>query len=257
VLPPLLSLNANHPVWARAVAAVTQLRTKAVFLAKLTSSPSSRLEDRLETLEQRNKLAALVQPLARLQGLLAAPEVPPFMLYMALCEQLGPLSMLKPGAVPIQPPRWQHADPASCFDVVLEEIEDLLGEVSQEWRSLVFGFDGRAFKMAGESLPKGSHFYVGLRGQTDAELTQWMNGAVIGSETIWTSLSDRRVLGAARKKVEQVEELGLRASSGYTLYAIELSDNFIVADQALLISNANESKLSPRPREIVLFEKSK
>jgi type VI secretion system protein ImpJ len=187
---------------------------------------------------------------------LAAPDVSAFALYMVLCEQLGPLAMLKPGAVPIQPPKWQHGDPAYCFEVVLNEIEDLLGEVSQEWRSLIFGFDGRVFSLPGESLTKAAYFYIGLRGQTDAELTQWMNGAVIGSETIWTSLSDRRVLGAARKKVEQVEELGLRASSGYTIYAIEMSENFIVADQPLLISNANESKLAPRPREIVLFEKA-
>lgn len=256
-LPPLLSLSANHPVWMRTLGVLTQLRNKATFIAKLTGSPSSRLEDRIDSLEQRSKLAALVQPLARLQGLLAAPELPPFLLYMALCEQLGPLSTLKAGALPIQPPRWQHSDPASCFDVVLAEMEDLVGEVSQEWRSIVFGFDGRAFRMAGEQLPKGTHFYVGLRGQTDAELSQWMSGAIIGSETISTSLSDRRVLGAARKKVEQVEELGLRASSGYTLYAIEFNDSFIVADQALFIGNANESKLSPRPREIVLFEKSK
>lgn len=257
VLPPLLSISATHPVWGRALAAATQLRTKAVFLAKFSNSHSSRLEDRLEALEQRNKLTALVQPLANLHAVLAAPEVPPLTLYMALCAQLGPLSLLKTGAVPIQPMRWQHADPAPCFDSVLTEIEDLLGEVSQEWRSLVFSFDGRAFSMAGESLPKGTQFYVGLRGQTESELTQWMNGAVIGSETIWTSLTDRRVLGAARKKVDQVEELGLRASSGYTLFAIEFSENFIVADQPLLISNANESKLSPRPREVVLFEKSK
>jgi type VI secretion system protein ImpJ len=256
VLPPLLSISSGHPVWGRTLAAVTQLRTKAVFLAKLTSSPSSRLEDRLEALEQRNRLASLVQPLAKLQGVLAAPDVSAFALYMVLCEQLGPLAMLKPGAVPIQPPKWQHGDPAYCFEVVLNEIEDLLGEVSQEWRSLIFGFDGRVFSLPGESLTKAAYFYIGLRGQTDAELTQWMNGAVIGSETIWTSLSDRRVLGAARKKVEQVEELGLRASSGYTIYAIEMSENFIVADQPLLISNANESKLAPRPREIVLFEKA-
>ena len=83
-----------------------------------------------------------------------------------------------------------------------------------------------------------------------------MSGAVIGSQTIWTALTDRRVLGAARKKVEAVEELGLRSSSGYTLFAIEFNENFIVSDQPLLISNANESKTSPRPREIVLFEKS-
>jgi type VI secretion system protein ImpJ len=256
VLPPLLSISSNHPVWIRTLSVVTQIRTKAVFLAKLTSSPSSRLEDRLEALELRNKLAALVEPLARIQALLSAPDVPPFLLYMAICEQLGPLSMLRPGAVPIHPPKWQHSDPASCFDVVLREIEDLVLEVSQEWRSIVFNFDGTAFSMPGETLPKASKFYIGLRGQTDEELCKWMGGAVIGSQTIWTALTDRRVLGAARKKVEMVEELGLRSSSGYTLFAIELNENFIVADQPLLISNANESKASPRPREIVLFEKS-
>jgi type VI secretion system protein ImpJ len=138
----------------------------------------------------------------------------------------------------------------------MNEIEDLMGEVSQEWRSVVFGFDGHVFSLPGENLPKGSEFYVGLRGQSDAELTQWMNGAVIGSQTVWTLLSDRRVLGVARKKVDQVESLGLRSSSGYTIFSVELRETFIVADQPLLISNVNEEKLFPRPREIVLFEKA-
>ena len=110
--------------------------------------------------------------------------------------------------------------------------------------------------MPGENLPKAQEFFVGLRGQTDAELTQWMNGAVIGSQSVWTLLSDRRVLGVARKKVEQVEALGLRSSSGFTIFSVELRETFIVADQPLLISNVNESKLFPRPREIVLFEKA-
>jgi type VI secretion system protein ImpJ len=112
------------------------------------------------------------------------------------------------------------------------------------------------FSLPGERLPKSAYFYIGLRGQTDAELTQWMNGAVIGSQTVWTLLSDRRVLGVSRKKVEQVEELGLRASSGYTIFSVELRESFIVTDQPLLISNVNEANLSPRPREIVLFEKA-
>jgi type VI secretion system protein ImpJ len=256
VLPPLLSISSSHPVWIRTLALATQLRTKAVFLAKLTSSPSSRLEDRLEALELKNKLTSLVEPLAKLQALLTASEIPPFLLYISLCEQLGPLSMLKPGAVPIHPPTWQHSDPYVCLDSVLSELEELVLEVSQEWRPIVFNFDGKVFSIPGENLPNSTKFYLGLRGQTEEELIKWMNGAVIGSQTIWTSLTDRRVLGAARKKVEQVEEFGLRSSSGYTLFSVELNDNFIVPDQLLLISNANESKTAPRPREIVLFEKS-
>ena len=255
-LPPLLSLTPEHPIWQSVVHIVAQLRIKALFLAKLTSSPSSRMEERLDALEQRNKLSALVQALAGLQAVLTAPEVHPFLLYVSLCHQLGVLSTLRPGAVPIQAPRWQHEDPLASFEPVLAEIEDLMAEVSQEWRPLVFGFDGQVFSLPGERLPKSSHFYIGLRGQTDAELTQWMNGAVIGSQTVWTLLSDRRVLGVSRKKVEEVEELGLRASSGYTIFSVELRESFIVLDQPLLISNVNEANLIPRPREIVLFEKA-
>jgi type VI secretion system protein ImpJ len=82
-----------------------------------------------------------------------------------------------------------------------------------------------------------------------------MAGAVIGSRTIWTSLSDRRVLGAARARIDEAPELGLRASSGYTLFSVEVAASFIVADQAILISNANESVLAQRPHEVVLFIK--
>jgi type VI secretion system protein ImpJ len=255
-LPPLLSLSPVHPIWQSVVHIVAQLRVKAMFLAKLTSSPSSRLEERLDALEQKSKLSALVQALAGLQAVLSAPEVPPFLLYTTLCNQLGVLSTLRPGAVPIQVPRWQHDDPLSAFEPVLAEIEDLMAEVSQDWRPVVFGFDGNVFSLPGDRLPKSAHFYIGLRGRTDAELTQWMNGAVIGSQTVWTLLSDRRVLGVSRKKVDQVEELGLRASSGYTIFSVELRDSFIVMDQPLLISNVNEANLIPRPREIVLFEKA-
>ena len=255
-LPPLLSLSAEHPIWQSVTHIITQLRIKALFLAKLTSSPSSRLEERLDALEQRHKLSALVQALAGLQAVLTAPEVPPFLLYTSLCQQLGVLSTLRPGAVPIQVPRWHHDDPLVSFEPVLAEIEDLMAEVSQDWRPVVFGFDGNVFSLPGDRLPKATHFYVGLRGQSDAELTHWMNGAVIGSQTVWTLLSDRRVLGVSRKKADQVEELGLRASSGYTIFSVELRESFIVTDQPLLISNVNEANLIPRPREIVLFEKA-
>ena len=94
-LPPLLSLSAEHPIWQSVTHIITQLRIKALFLAKLTSSPSSRLEERLDALEQRHKLSALVQALAGLQAVLTAPEVPPFLLYTSLCQQLGVLSTLR------------------------------------------------------------------------------------------------------------------------------------------------------------------
>ena len=96
---------------------------------------------------------------------------------------------------------------------------------------------------------------VGLRGQPERELTAWMAGAVIGSQTVWTSLSERRVLGAARQRIDDAPELGLRSSAGYTLFGIDVADTFIVPGQPLVISNANETSAMQRPHEMVMFLK--
>jgi type VI secretion system protein ImpJ len=182
--------------------------------------------------------------------------VQPLPLYLALCAQLGALTTLRPGAVPLMPPAYDHGDSAAMFDTVLTALSSLVAEVSQEWKTCTFEFDGKVFAL--DVQPEwlaGSRIVVGLRGRPESEAMQWMRGAAIGSKTVWTSLTDRRVSGAARVKIDVAEELGLRASSGYTLFSIELSEQFIVPDQPLLISNPNESLLAQRPQEVVLFIK--
>ena len=236
-LPALLTVPRDADVHMRAVRLVTQMRSKAAFLAKQTASPSSRLEDRMSMLA------------------LGSPECPPYRLFGALCAQLGPLSLLRPGAVPLQPPDWNPADPLSAFDPVLKSVEDLVGEVSQDWRTHVFGFDNRTFTLELQPQWLGKRLVVGLRGQTERDHVAWMAGAVIGSRTVWTTLSDRRILGAPRKQIEEAADLGVRSSSGYTLFSIDVSDNFIVADQPLVVSNTNETSTSQRPQEVVLFTK--
>ena len=47
----------------------------------------------------------------------------------------------------------------------------------------------------------------------------------------------------------------MRSSVGYTLFSIEVSSETIVAGQALVISNSNESRAAVRPQELVLFIK--
>jgi len=254
-LPAMLDVPAASTVRQRAQHLVTQMRNKAVFLARQTAQPSSRTEDRINLLEQKARLSSLILNLPVLEALLRSPSVHPMPLYLALCAQLGPLATLRPGAVPIMPPAYDHADTAPAFDAVLTALADLVGEVSQEWKTCVFGFDGQAFSLAMQAEWLGARLVIGLRGQPEREATQWMAGAVIGSQTVWTSLTDRRVLGAPRSRIDAAPELGLRASAGYTLFSVEVSDEFIVAGQALLISNANESLQTQRPQEVVLFIK--
>lgn len=254
-LPAMLELPAAAAVLQRAQQLATQMRNKAVFLARQTAQPSSRTEDRINMLEQKARLASLILNLPLLEALLRNPVLHPLSLYLALCAQLGPLATLRPGAVPIMPPAYDHADGGPAFDTVLSALTDLVGEVSQEWKTCVFNYDGQAFALAMQADWLGARLVIGLRGQPEREATQWMAGAVVGSQTVWTSLTDRRVLGAPRTRIDAAPELGLRASAGYTLFSVEVSDEFIVAGQALLISNANESLQAQRPQEVVLFIK--
>lgn len=254
-MPALLEVSPGSPLKSRAQMLAAQMRSKAAFLAKQTAVPSSRIEDRLNMLEQRERLAHLSSMLPLLEAVLSSPVVTPYALFLALCAQLGGLSMLRPGAVPFMPPRWDHADPWSVFEPLLQSIEDSVAEVSQDWRTRVFGFKEGVFSLEMEPQWLGKTLVIGLRGPSERELVSWMAGAVIGSETVWTSLSDRRVLGAARQRIEEAPELGVRSSVGYTLFSIDVSSDTIVAAQALVISNANESRSATRPQELVLFTK--
>lgn len=255
-LPAMLEVPADSSLRQRSQLLATNMRSKALFLARQTARPSSRTEDRLTLMEQKARLSSLILNLPQLEALLRCPVVPPLPLYLALCAQLGPLATLRPGAVPLLAPAYDHADSGPLFDTVLTALSDLVAEVSQEWKTCTFGFDGQVFSLAVQpEWLSGTRIVIGLRGQAERDAVQWMAGAIIGSQTVWTSLTDRRVLGAARVRIDEASELGLRSSTGYTLFSIEVSDTFIVSNQPLLISNANESLLAQRPQEIVLFIK--
>ncbi len=254
-MPALLEVSPGSPLKSRAQMLAAQMRSKAAFLAKQTAVPSSRIEDRLQMLEQRERLAHLSAMLPLLEAVLRSPVITPYALFLALCAQLGGLSMLRPGAVPFMPPPWDHADPWGVFEPLLQSVEDSVGEVSQDWRTRVFAFKEGVFSLDMDPQWLGKTLVIGLRGPSERELVSWMASAVIGSETVWTSLSDRRVLGAARQRIEEAPELGVRSSVGYTLFSIDVSSETIVAAQALVISNANESRSATRPQELVLFTK--
>ena len=253
--PAQLEVKPSSPISQRARELARLMRAKALFLGQQSAAHSSRLEDRLALLELRQRLANLTFNLPLLEAVLEAAPVQPLALYLALCAQLGPLSALRPGAVPQMPPPYVHADSHGAFMSVLDQLHALAGEVSQAWRSCTFGFDGAQFALPLKSgwldCPR---LVVGLRGGGERELAQWMAGAAIGSRTVSVALRERRVLGAARRMIEDAPELGLRDAAGLTLFAITPDPQFIVADQELVIGNGSAAQ-GLRPQEIVLFIK--
>lgn len=254
-LPPLARIGREHAPWQRAWALCGQLRTKAAYLARQGQQASSSQEDRLALLENKARLSALLAPLAPLEALLQAPEIPPFSLYLALVQALGPLASLCSGAMPPQPQAWDHQRPQEMFDRLLLKLEDALAEVSQEHRLIPFDLRDGIFSQPLRASWINSRLVLGLRGQPEGELLTWMEGALIGTASSWASLRERRVLGATRRRIESAPELGLRASSGYTLFEVETASALIQPEEVLQIANLNERHTAQRPHEVVLFVK--
>lgn len=253
--PAQLEVPAASNIAQRARALAVLMRSKAVFLGKQSMSQSSRLEERVALLEQRARLAHLTLNLPLLEATLDTVPMQPLALYLALCAQLGPLAALRPGAVPLAPPAYLHADSQAAFEAVLDHLHGLAGEVSQEWTSIAFDFDGEVFALPWRPEWMGARLVLGLRGQAEPALRQWMEGATIGSRTVSASLRDRRVPGAARQRIDGAPELGLRegGSGGATLFAVAVDAQSIVAGQDLVIGNDNGAQRALRPQEIVVY----
>jgi type VI secretion system protein ImpJ len=258
-LPPLLEIHADQVpsslLWQRVAALIAQLRAKAAFIAKQTANPSSRIDERLAQLEMKDRLRSLLSNLPHLEAVLRTPHLHPLALYYALAQMLGSLSLLKPGAVPPVPLPYDHRDPLRVFDPLLDWLDATIADVSQQYREQKFELQAGAFSLP---LPAGAlpeRLYVGLRGQSEKDSGAWIAGAVIGAAALYPSLRERRVLGAARHRVEEVAELGVRTGSGFQLFALETARGDILPGEPLVISHPNEGAAVQRPHEIVLFSR--
>lgn len=251
--PALLTLPEDSVCMVRARSLAGQMRSKAGFLARQTDTPSSQWQERLQLLEQRIRLAALAQALSLLESLLALPFLTPVQLFLGLNAAVGQLACLRQGSVPGMAPAWQSADPLCALTPVLDALESLLGEVSQSWRTRSFTLREGGFELVLEPQWIGQRLVLGLLGASDKESQRWMAAAVIGSAPVWTSLSERRVLGAAREQIDEAPELGLRGAGHCQLFSVAPQPAFITPGQALRIGHGHPGGDATGPREIVLF----
>ncbi|WP_426392021.1 type VI secretion system baseplate subunit TssK [Variovorax sp. R-27] len=254
--PPLLEVARDNPLWTAAAGLLGQLRGKAAFVAKQTAVPSSRVDDRLAHLELKDRLRSLLSGLPHAEAVLRTPHLHPLPMYWSLCALLASLSLLRPGGLPPVPMDYDHANPSRVFQPLLLALRDAVSEVSQEYREHKFEFRQGAFETTLQpQWLAGTRIVVGLRGQSDKDLLAWMDSAIVGAQSAYPSLRERRVLGAVRRPIESADELGLRPGSGYLLYAIQTSTALTVAGELLVIANANEGATAQPPQEIVLFIK--
>jgi type VI secretion system protein ImpJ len=253
--PPLLEVARDNALWKAVAALLGQVRGKAAFVARQTAIPSSKADDRLTQLELKDRLRSLLSALPLAEAVLRTPHLHPLALYHALAALHGSLSMLAPGGLPPVPPDYDHADPLAVFTPLLGSLRDAIAEVSEGYRERKFRYANDTFDIAVQAQWLQGRLVIGLRGQSDRDLLAWMDGAVIGSESVYASLRSRRVLGAVRRAVEYAEELGIRSGSGYLLFEVQADPTLVRPGEALVISNPNEGASAQRPQEMLLFTK--
>lgn len=254
-VPPRIEVPAESMLKKMCIDLAVRLREKTVFLAKQTTIPSSRIEDRLQFLELRGRLHSLVSHLPYFEAVLGNESIHPYPLYLALSSLCGPLSLLRAGAVPPPPVPYRHTDLHATFATLVAEIDDMLEAVSQAYREIKMKYEDGVFSHLIEPAWLDERLVIGVRAQSERDLLAWMEGALIGSDSILGPLREKRVLGAQRARIDRAEELGLDAGTGITLFAIRVDPSFILPDRQLMIFNPGEGAAAQRPAEIILYVK--
>ncbi len=250
-LPPLLDVHAAPALLDAARELAHTLRSKAAFVARQAAGVPA-TDQRAERLMLLQRLSCMVPALPVLEAQLQCVTIPPFPLYLALCNLLGPMSLLRPGALPVTPPAYDHAQPHLSFAPLLRELGENLAEVSQDYREVAFEWSNGAFELVLRPEWVGQRLVIGLRGARDHETEDWMDTAVIGPASLYAELREKRVLGYRRGRIAGAPELQLRRLPDVMLYEIIPGPELLRAESRLVIGASGRGGQS-RPAGIALF----
>ncbi len=252
VLPALLDLHAAPGLLDALRDFVHTLRSKAAFVAR-QSAGVPQAEQRGERLALLQRLSSMVPALPVLEAHLQSPVISPYPLYLALCNLLGPMSLLRPGALPITPPAYDHAQPHLSFLPLLKELDENLSEVSQDYREVTMEWVNGAFELALRPEWVGQRLVIGLKGGANNEAEDWMDTAVIGPAHVFGELREKRVLGYRRSRIAGAPEMQLRSLPGVMLYEILPGPELLRPDSRLVIGASGRAGNAARPAAIGFF----
>ena len=251
-LPALLDLHAVPELLEQFRDMVHLLRSKAAFVARQAAGVSV-AEQRAERLLLLQRLSCMVPALPVLEAHLQSPVISPYPLYLALCNLLGPLSLLRPGALPITPPPYDHAQPHRTLLPLLKELSENLSEVSQDYREINLEWMNGAFELVLRPEWISKRLVIGVKGARPAEIERWMDAAVIGPAHVFSELREKRVLGYRRARIAAAPEMQLRSLPDVMLYEILPGPELHQADSRLVIGPSSRSASTNRPASIALF----
>ena len=251
---PMVDLKAAPKLLDEIRSFIEILRGKATFIARqIKGQQDYKKQEKWHSLTQR--LNALVSGLPLLEAINQSKFISPYSMYLALCNLLGPLSQIRNGSLPPSPPPYDHNSPHYAFSALLSNLNDLVNEVSQNYREIPFIWNNMFFELALRSEWINKTLIIGIKGMTNSDAEMWLASVIIGNKNSIPDLREKRVLGSKRRRVKDVDELHLKSLPGISLFEILTPKNLSDEDNRLIISPSNREGVIKKPDSLILFVK--
>lgn len=234
---------------------IKALRSRLTFLSERLQSTYN--SDTASMMDKYEKIYGMIcGRLLALEALFHTEGSHPLLIHKELCGTAGVFSALNTGKVPPIFDPYNHNDLRATFKPILEYIDNMIATVKNPCVSTPFTKQGRVFShnILKEWMERG-YLVLGVKlgaGLTPKDAADWIEGAVITSESQVNLVKERRVLGAARQVVDQVAEMGLMMTRERILIKIDIDPVSVVAGEPLHLFNLSD-KDENRPSEIVLY----
>lgn len=256
-IPPMLHVTGDSPLGELCAGIARRVREKGAHLMEIIRSPAMTTKPAVIE-ENKRLLAFLTGGLPYFEAVLRTGASHPVDLYTALCNLAGPLSAIGSQLVPPPFPAYDHTQLRRCFDEVREFIFRTIDEgVSESFTAIPLTFDNGAYAVNFERDWGSRVLIVGVKGQpgmSDKEISDWMQSSLVGSQSRFRILRERRLLGVKRQPIDRYE--GLVAVKGMLLFKLAVDPEFVVPNEPLMVSNAAD-RLENRPAEIFLYVANK
>lgn len=257
-LGPHLQVALDSPLGELCAQVARRIREKAMYLVETIRSPA--ITTKPNVVEDHKRLINyLVAQLPAYEALLSTGSSHPYELYCGLCNLAGSISAIGSQLIPPIFPAYDHREIRRCFDAVRDYILTTIEEgISEAFTAIPFKYDGSNFALNFEREWQGRVLILGLKaspGTTDQQLTEWMASSLIGSQSRFRGMRERRLLGADRKAIDRYE--GLVASRGTLLFTLGVNAEFIVANEPLFVGPGSDKLGLPRPAELLLYVSNK
>lgn len=250
-IPPMLTITLASPLGELCSEIAKRIREKIAFLVERLQSKNSALMSE----DTENGVRLLCAGLLPFEAALNSGGSNPYALFILITSLAGQVSGLYPGQMPPNFTAYRHQDLRMTFQQVADYIFAMIDRIQEGYSVLPFLGSDRVFSLMLQESMRTPRIILGARApvtMSEAQLVDWINNAVMASESLVTVVREKRILGATRQIIQGEQEMKLMPAKGMVLFEIQGDDEHIKGDQPLKIFNVNDDP-KKRPMEIVLY----